>query len=229
MKSGGKYTYAYADLAGVWEAAKGPLSANGLALVQLPTLTPGGLTMTTILMHSSGEFVRGDLENFPVPDRTPQGVGTAITYARRYTFGAMTGVVSEEDDDGGNGGKPKAKRSESAPASAPSPAQPRPTQGRQAPASDLPTTFPGFGSQKGKPLAGAKEKDLQWYAKILRENVADPAKARFKADNAAHLAAIERLLGVHAAADADVSMDPMTSEPHYDNEPPPPGDEDSPF
>jgi hypothetical protein len=111
MKSGGKYTYAYADLAGVWEAGREPLGANGLSLIQSPSLSASGcLEMTTMLLHGSGEWVIGRLTNFPVPDKTPQGVGTAITYARRYTMGAMVGVVSEEDDDGGNAGKPKAKR-----------------------------------------------------------------------------------------------------------------------
>jgi hypothetical protein len=178
MKTGGKYTYSYADLAGVWDAGRGPLTGAGLAVVQAPTLTAAGLTMTTVLMHSSGEWARGDMEGFPVPDRTPQGVGTSITYARRYTLGAMIGAVSEEDDDGGNGGKPKPKR-EAKPETAPG-------AGR----TDAGPVFP-FGKVKGQPIAGAKAEDLEWFAKAMREAVAAPEKVKYKDQNAALLAAIE--------------------------------------
>jgi hypothetical protein len=73
------------------------------------------------LLHESGEFEGGE---YPLPPNgTPQQMGSAITYARRYTFCAVTGVVSEEDDDG------KAAPQEREPTSRPR--QPRQPSGRK--------------------------------------------------------------------------------------------------
>lgn len=178
MKSGGKYSYSYADLAGVWDAGRGPLTSNGLSVVQAPTLTPSGLSMTTLLMHSSGEWCRGELKDFPVPDRTPQGVGTSITYARRYTFGAMTGIVSEEDDDGGNGGKPKSRPAKS-------------DARDEAPRPAAVPTLPNYGPAKGAPIRGAELKHLELYADGCRKSLANPEKAKYHAKESALLGAIE--------------------------------------
>lgn len=190
MKSGGKYTYSYADLAGVWDAGRGPLSANELALTQAWTLRPDGLAMTTLLVHSSGEWFRGEMTGFPVPDRSPQGVGTSITYARRYNVGAMVGVVSEEDDDGGNGGKPKARSSR--PASAEGDA--RPSSG------GAPTTFPNFGKAKGEPIRGAAVEALEFHLANAQKSLADPEKAKWHARDSALIGAIETELKRRLAA-----------------------------
>lgn len=89
----------YADLASVWEAIRGPLSANGLSVVQLVTEAPAGFVgLTTILMHSSGQQVSSTF-HMPVKDATnPQAVGSALTYARRYALSALVGVAPEDDD-----------------------------------------------------------------------------------------------------------------------------------
>jgi hypothetical protein len=196
MKSGGKYSYSYADLAGVWDAVRAPLSANGLAAVQAWTLRPDGLAMTTMLAHSSGEWVRGEMAGFPVPDRTPQGVGTSVTYARRYTLGAMTGAVSEEDDDGGNGGKPKAA-----------------SGGGTAPrdAGKAPVTFPNFGKAAGQPIQGAALKDLEFYAERMRESISSPEKANFKAKNEAMLKAIEAEIAHQRGSGGTAPMDRISA------------------
>jgi hypothetical protein len=89
----------YANLAAVWEAIRGPLAANGLAVVQMSTSDANGVTVTTQLLHSSGEWIRDRL-SLPVVQKTPQGFGSALTYARRYSLAAMVGVAAEEDDDG---------------------------------------------------------------------------------------------------------------------------------
>lgn len=89
----------YANLAAVWEAIRVPLAANGLAVVQLSTSDAAGVTVTTQLLHSSGEWIRDRLF-LPVVQKTPQGYGSALTYARRYSLAAMVGVAAEEDDDG---------------------------------------------------------------------------------------------------------------------------------
>ncbi len=106
----------YADLASVREVYQGPLSDHGLALVQIPETSESGLPMvTTILLHTSGEFIGGSLSMNPVK-ADPQGIGSAITYARRYQASGITGIATELDDDGnaasGNTGKSNVKRIE---------------------------------------------------------------------------------------------------------------------
>jgi hypothetical protein len=95
----------YADLVEIMEVCRVPLTKNGLAISQLPSTTmidgKVGVTVLTILMHASGEWIAEALTLFPkVPD--PQGIGGAITYAKRYGLQAITGVVAENEDDDGN-------------------------------------------------------------------------------------------------------------------------------
>lgn len=99
----------YADLAAVWEACREALTANGLAVIQSPgPIAEGRLEMTTMLVHSSGEWIRGAL-TIPLGKVDAQAYGSAVTYARRYALAAFVGV-SPEDDDGNAAAKaaPKA-------------------------------------------------------------------------------------------------------------------------
>lgn len=97
-KSGGEYSYTYADLASVSAAAIPLLTKHGLAFTSAPRMVEGGAyELVGILRHESGETVEGAL---PLFGRTPQELGSAMTYARRYLLGCMTGVVTEDDDDG---------------------------------------------------------------------------------------------------------------------------------
>lgn len=89
----------YADLASVWDACRGPLAENGLAVIQVcvPTSAPNKLALKTILAHSSGEWISGVIEMTPVK-QDPQAAGSAITYARRYGLQAIVGIAPEDDD-----------------------------------------------------------------------------------------------------------------------------------
>lgn len=87
----------YADLASVRDACAGPLAASGLAVMQFPRTTENGVEVDTLLSHSSGEWVLETLA-LPVNKHDAQGIGSAITYARRYGLAAVTGVAPEEDD-----------------------------------------------------------------------------------------------------------------------------------
>ena len=91
----------YADLASIREAYQVPLSKNGLALIQTPrtTITEEAtiVYVETLLCHSSGEWISEELSAIPVKT-DPQGIGSCITYLRRYGAGAVTGVASEDDD-----------------------------------------------------------------------------------------------------------------------------------
>lgn len=87
----------YADLASVWEACRAALSKNGLSVIQTPDTTADGVFLYTTLAHSSGQWIRGVMPVRPVQD-TPQGLGSALTYARRYSLASMVGVAPEDDD-----------------------------------------------------------------------------------------------------------------------------------
>lgn len=96
----------YADLSAVWEACREPLSTNGLSVVQLPADSePGRLALTTLLMHSSGEFL-STTYSLKLQQDTAHGAGSALTYLRRYALAALVGVVADEDDDGNSASQP---------------------------------------------------------------------------------------------------------------------------
>jgi hypothetical protein len=94
----------YADLASVWDACRAPLSANGLAVIQTTGGQAGAVEVITTLAHTSGEWIRGVLALHPVK-ADPQGIGSAITYARRYALAAIVGIAPEDDDGNAASGK----------------------------------------------------------------------------------------------------------------------------
>lgn len=101
----------YADLASVWDACREPLTKQGLSVAQSAESNgDGGFGVTTMLLHTSGQWMSGTLFLRPMKD-DPQGAGSALTYARRYALAAMVGVAPADDD--GNAasakGKPEAK------------------------------------------------------------------------------------------------------------------------
>ncbi len=86
----------YADLAAIREATIPALTKNGLALYQGMRLYNGGVVLHTKLIHDSGQTLESD---YPIPMDQPQKMGSAITYARRYCWSAMCGIVADDDDD----------------------------------------------------------------------------------------------------------------------------------
>ena len=86
----------YASLSALVSTAAPIVSECGLAVVQLAG-EDGAIT--TILGHSSGQYILTTLKLKPAKD-DPQGVGSALTYSRRYAYAAILGLVSDEDDDG---------------------------------------------------------------------------------------------------------------------------------
>ena len=90
----------YADLASIWDACRGPLNTNGLSIVQFPCDGEVGRTgLCTMLLHSSGEWISEVVTTRSQKD-DPQGLGSALTYLRRYALAAVVGVTATEDDDG---------------------------------------------------------------------------------------------------------------------------------
>lgn len=87
----------YADLAAVVDAYREPFARHGLALTQHPSVTEAGVAVTSMLTHASGQWISSTL-TMPLAQATPQAVGSAITYARRYSAMAIAGIASEDDD-----------------------------------------------------------------------------------------------------------------------------------
>ncbi len=97
MKTGGKFRYTYAGLADVSRAVLPLLGKLGLSFSARPTLNADGkFVLAYELLHTSGQSRTGE---YPIGGTTPQAVGSQITYARRYTLLAVTGLAPDDDDD----------------------------------------------------------------------------------------------------------------------------------
>ena len=88
----------YADLSACVEAVIDALNSNGIALLQETEPSENGVTVTTRLLHVSGESLTGGSLHVPADKQTPQGYGSALTYARRYSLMATCGIAPEDDD-----------------------------------------------------------------------------------------------------------------------------------
>jgi hypothetical protein len=97
----------YADLSSIWNSCKEPLSKHGLAVVQTMDTQEGQFVLLTTLAHSSGQWMRSCLPIL-TEKNTAQGLGSSITYMRRYALSAIVGITCDEDDDGHEASKPKA-------------------------------------------------------------------------------------------------------------------------
>lgn len=92
----------YVALDGLLAAVRPVLAKNGLSFLQFPGGDGQVSTMTTILMHESGEWIESDPLTMKPAKNDPQGVGSCITYARRYSLQSVLGIAWEEDDDANN-------------------------------------------------------------------------------------------------------------------------------
>jgi len=104
-KSGSNYSFKYATFGNIVKSCRDKLAKNELSISQL--IGEGG-SVTTLLMHSSGEFLQNTL-TITSGETNPQAIGSAISYAKRYSYASILGLVSEQDDDAniaeGNGFK----------------------------------------------------------------------------------------------------------------------------
>lgn len=152
----------YATLASVWEACRLPLSRHGLSVTQLASSEQGCAAITTILMHSSGQWVQSETR-VPTTKNDAQGVGSAITYARRYALSAIVGIAPDDDDDG-NG----ASRRPDAPPrrDTPPPQQPKANEPRIT-----------SGPAKGKLFRDATDDELRAFANHVQGVLDNPAMA----------------------------------------------------
>lgn len=90
----------YSPLSEVINVTRPVLAKHGLSVLQSPSGDGEHITITTLLMHSSGEWIEADPLVLKADKVTAQGAGSAISYGRRYSLSAVLGISSEEDDDG---------------------------------------------------------------------------------------------------------------------------------
>ena len=176
----------YADLATVWDALA-PFREEGIVLTQSPAESPDGyIVLDTQLTHLSGQWMRSRLK-MRVAKEDPQGAGSALTYARRYALGCMTGLVTELDDDGNAASHaPTQARTYHAPAPKPVPAPVVAPAPSQAPSEG--TLAPGsawivpFGKSKGQRVCDIADNDLDWLCNYYVDKLADgkQASSRFR-------------------------------------------------
>lgn len=88
----------YADLAACVEAVVDALNANGVFLNQQTAESDSGVTVETVFIHESGEMLNCGKLHVPASKQDPQGYGSALTYARRYSLMAACGIAPEDDD-----------------------------------------------------------------------------------------------------------------------------------
>lgn len=103
----------YADLAAVRSVIREPMAKHGLSLVQLPKTVDGGVEVQTMLLHSSGQYITSNLF-MPAAKNDAHGIGSAITYARRYSIMSIMSLATEDDD--GNAAVDSVKRQPAKPA-----------------------------------------------------------------------------------------------------------------
>ena len=90
----------YSTLASVIDAVRKPLSDNGIAFLQRSHIADDGVRIETIFLHTSGEELSAGSVFIPVDKRNAHGIGSALTYAKRYGLAMACGIAADEDDDG---------------------------------------------------------------------------------------------------------------------------------
>lgn len=191
----------YADLASVWDAVRGPLTSNGLSVVQEPCGDGERVGLTTTLLHASGQFMTSTV--FALAERKgPQAVGSVLTYLRRYALAAVVGVAPDDDDGNAGEAEKAAQAPQLARASSMRPANDN-GRARAATSPARPAGPPPV--QDGQPEASSSGKPTlkamrRYHA--LREELGvseDDARAR-----------VSRLLGREVTSMTDVNADEMS-------------------
>lgn len=148
----------YVALDGCIEAVIDALNSNGIALLQPTHLDDTGVTVETLFVHESGEMLSGGKLHVPAAKQDPQGYGSALTYARRYSLMAACGIAPEDDD--GNAASAPQPRQEKPPS------KPTPISGNQAEAlialadevqADLPALFEWISQKTGRKVSSFYE------------------------------------------------------------------------
>jgi hypothetical protein len=175
----------YSSLGAVTDAVKKPLSANSLSYAQAVSMTETSVTVTTLLMHASGQWIETEISAEPEGNKSNtfiQTVGIAITYLRRYSLAAMVGVCADEDTDGATDDQAQksqqAQRQQQSQKTSAKPAQNDkrvgyPEEDMSVPQDDEPELSPELAAaaavtdSKGNSYASLKSPELQGHATNL--------------------------------------------------------------
>ncbi len=180
----------YAKLEGVISHTKAHLKAHALVLVQPTSFVDGIVLLHTRVTHTtSGEYLEADYPLIPSKS-DPQGLGAAMTYARRYCYLACLGLESEDDDGNAASGRDKGEalteklRSLAPPAPKPMVQQEMPPPGDEY-GQDIPPEHRDqsagqyvftFGKHKGKSIAEVGLPNAQGYLKWMTDNASQSGK-----------------------------------------------------
>lgn len=106
----------YADLSACVEAVIDSLNDNGIGLIQKTHQDDRGVTVETMFVHESGESMSGGTLHVPAAKQDPQGYGSALSYARRYSLMAACGIAPEDDDGNAASQRPQQRQATPKPA-----------------------------------------------------------------------------------------------------------------
>lgn len=178
----------YATLDTIIDEIRPILSKHGLSIMQIPSGDGQNVTLKTLLLHESGEWLESDELTMKPVKNDPQAVGSCITYARRYSLAAFLSLNTGEDDDG-NGAtygkdKPKSKGN-----SGQAPSKPQGSGGN------------GKASEKQMKMIHAKIAHISAISKTDKHTIEDTLKGNIGTDNLSEISsqiaskAIEVLIG----------------------------------
>ncbi|HDR3494253.1 ERF superfamily protein [Bacillus wiedmannii] len=180
----------YATLDTIIDEIRPILSKHGLSIMQIPSGDGQNVTLKTLLLHESGEWLESDALTMKPVKNDPQAVGSCITYARRYSLAAFLSLNTGEDDDG-NGAtygkdKPKPKGN-----SGQTPSKPQGSNGNGN----------GKASEKQMKMIHAKIAHISALTKTEKQTIEDTLKGNIGTDNLSEISsqvaskAIEVLMG----------------------------------
>lgn len=93
------YKSKYASLASTWDACRDSLAANGLSVIQGIDENEASTKVVSRLGHSSGQWIESEMTLIYEKSKGMQGIGSALSYAKRYLLSSMVGIVADTDDD----------------------------------------------------------------------------------------------------------------------------------
>ncbi|HDR7659232.1 TPA: ERF family protein [Bacillus wiedmannii] len=178
----------YATLDTIIDEIRPILSKHGLSIMQIPSGDGQNVTLKTLLLHESGEWLESDELTMKPVKNDPQAVGSCITYARRYSLAAFLSLNTGEDDDGNGAtyGKDKPK--------------PKGNSG-QAPSKSQGSGGNGKASEKQMKMIHAKIAHISAISKTDKHTIEDTLKGNIGTDNLSEISsqiaskAIEVLMG----------------------------------
>jgi hypothetical protein len=152
----------YADLSACIEAVIDALNNNGIALIQRNVPCDSGVCVETVFVHESGELLSSGPLHVPASKQDPQGYGSALTYARRYSLMAACGIAPEDDD--GNAGTKAAQDQR----------KPKPADTRGNPDTIKAAVMSGKAADVAVYLAGLNQAALDSIWSKLPSEIQDP-------------------------------------------------------